>query len=495
MKLQRLLMWTMLLLSGALSVSAAKTKFIPEALKNALDFVFVTLPKSAQAPGKLFNIYFRFMLFILVYAVLYYGTKKLFDKGNIAGVIAFVLALSSVSLIPAKVLQGIFGTYSVAIAVLAALAPALYGLYITKNIHNKLLKAAVWLLVALISFVVAGYLMKAGGASSGLYKSVGSWTMGGAVVALIVAVISLFHGGRDAYSSGKDAFGFGKSGNHGNGRSKHLTEEEEEIERKRKEEKEKEAQAKKLEEEMAKALNTAAQSVEHMAQIVKGIIDYLRKVATYGKAAPPEKVAEALKKAKKAMEDGLTQNEQIHLAGEKRIEDECKRLIASYTTVAADAKTVVKDEKKVAGDAAAVGAPAGAAEAATEAKQENVVKQEAKIEEKEVKILQKILKRREERENKRYVELIKHADEALDKAIAQVDLKADFGAALSLALSYLTDAYQLLTEQYKDLAEMEAILKKMSGQESAIQQQETVVNAERNKAGTAAAGTHTPTGP
>ena len=60
----------------------AKNDYMPEIMKDFLKWLFMTLPEQARANDDAFVIYFKFMLWVLVYAVIYYGSKKVFHESN-----------------------------------------------------------------------------------------------------------------------------------------------------------------------------------------------------------------------------------------------------------------------------------------------------------------------------------------------------------------------------------------------------------------------------
>ncbi|MBS3106402.1 hypothetical protein J4419_01940 [Candidatus Woesearchaeota archaeon] len=514
MKHNRFVPWLLLFLGGALPVSAAFKFTMPEPLKAFLDFIFLTLPKSAQGPGYLFNIYFRFMLFIIVYAALYYGTIKIFkDHKSIAGAIAFVLALASVSLIPAKVLQGIFATYSVAIGVLAGLAPALYGLYMTRHIHNKILKAAVWLLIALISFTAGGYFLTAGGSTGGnLYKSIGGWTMGGAVVALIVALLTLFHGGAEAYRAGREVYGgvrdvFRRRGGTQQGQTGQQRREQRSSQDHQQQER-RENQDQRTEATEERNIDTLLQGARNLAaldaQTIEHLMAYLRKAEQYlSQSVLPawnnlrtrQNAQRVMLELSNSLRQGLAPYLGRHREATNGLRNETtqlrKQLDALRKTLDDEERTEVKIER----DDAHVGARQGERTEEGELRETEQEKRDATVEKRLDERIRWIEQRHEVHRNRDLVADLRLALSMLQSA--GNDWTAGGGGAEHVrnAIAQLNGAYEALDSLFSDVNHLRQTIEEMRAYEERIERMRARRGAQRRQSGEDREGGAPPSGP
>src|SRR3989344_9065216 len=82
-------------------VLAAPTDYMPEILKEFFKWLFFTLPEQARSGDEAFVIYFKLILWLLLFPIIFFGTNKIFpDSRRISGVIAGVFALIAVIFIP-----------------------------------------------------------------------------------------------------------------------------------------------------------------------------------------------------------------------------------------------------------------------------------------------------------------------------------------------------------------------------------------------------------
>jgi len=92
----------------------------------------------------------RFLLWVLLFAVFYYGAGFAFkagDKANprIAGTVAFVFATISALLIPEKIIMGIFRSYGLLSAIIIWFVPVLAGFFLVSKLKPKPVKAVIYL--------------------------------------------------------------------------------------------------------------------------------------------------------------------------------------------------------------------------------------------------------------------------------------------------------------------------------------------------------------
>lgn len=148
-------------------VSAARS-YIPKPIEDVFMWLFSTLPKAAQSSASAQNIavvYFKFFLWVLLFALYFYGATKIIkDNRRIAGAVAFVLALTSTMMIPAKVVIFIFNEYGTVTAIFMALLPLIICLYIWHSIphEHRIIRGVIIILVGIIAMWVGGYFMSIG---------------------------------------------------------------------------------------------------------------------------------------------------------------------------------------------------------------------------------------------------------------------------------------------------------------------------------------------
>jgi len=163
--------------------------YVPDAIQDFLEFIFIALPEEAQNTTTNFVIYFKFMLWILIFAVYYYSVKKVFsDHNRIAGTIAFVLSFGSVLLIPPEMLLFLFSNFSLLTSILLALTPIFFGLWLANKVHSKFVKGIILFLVALAAIIVGSYLLTLDtGSLSEFYNRAGGFILYGGILAMLIA--------------------------------------------------------------------------------------------------------------------------------------------------------------------------------------------------------------------------------------------------------------------------------------------------------------------
>lgn len=227
------------LVAGA--VSAQQKDYVPPIVKDFLTFLFKTLPEEAQRGGDIFIIYFKIILFFLVFAAIYYGAEKVFkDKPRIAALIAFVFALITVIMIPSGILLFLFTEFSAVISIVLALTPIFIGIYVRTKIPDDqiTLKNIVLILIGVVALFVGGYFVAYGtNTTDAIFSQLGQYTSFGGMIALIAGLILLVTGFRMARPLG----GGGTSG---------------ETETRREEAQEKEAEKREIREEEAEVTLT-----------------------------------------------------------------------------------------------------------------------------------------------------------------------------------------------------------------------------------------------
>jgi hypothetical protein len=97
----------------------------------------------------------RFLLWILIFAVIYYGATFAFKTSegvqkNISITVAIVFASISALLIPDPWIVGIFQTYGILAGILVWIVPVIAALFVASKIDNKLIKALFYLGMLLV---------------------------------------------------------------------------------------------------------------------------------------------------------------------------------------------------------------------------------------------------------------------------------------------------------------------------------------------------------
>jgi hypothetical protein len=112
----------------------AETNYVPQILKDFLKWLLVTVPAEANAHSPDAVIYFKLILWILVFPMMYFGVRKVFhDNNRVAGTVALILSLSSVLLIPEAVLFFIFSQLPLALF----FGLIIWGLYLFDILRKK----------------------------------------------------------------------------------------------------------------------------------------------------------------------------------------------------------------------------------------------------------------------------------------------------------------------------------------------------------------------
>lgn len=182
-------------------VHADDEGILPDILEDWLKFIFIDLGDYAEGGDEIFVIYAKVILFLLVFAVLFWSADKIFhEKARIGGTVAFIVALISVILLPGEVILMIFQTYSVIIGYLFILLPVIIALFLAykfagdkenmdKHPHLiKMVKGIIFIAVALFIFSLVGNLSSYG---SDAYLEVAKWAKVGAIICLLIGLFFL----------------------------------------------------------------------------------------------------------------------------------------------------------------------------------------------------------------------------------------------------------------------------------------------------------------
>ena len=250
------------LFAGAASAQQ-RDSFLPEPIYKFSKFLFVDLSDMAKSPDNAFVIYAKFLFFLLVFSVLFWGASHIPNMNkNISGTITFLFALISSVLIPKSLIIFIFNSYSTLIGFFFAFVPFIIGLILAHRVFSgeerwqRMMRAVIYIAMAVFTFALVQTLR---GFNDPLYLEVAKWAEVGAFISLIVGIAAMIGGiGRGAGADGGGwPFGRGGGGSSGTNGS-------ESTEKTSKEMEEDEVDSMKLGAEEMKELKNVYNAVERL---------------------------------------------------------------------------------------------------------------------------------------------------------------------------------------------------------------------------------------
>ena len=144
------------------SVLAQESLNLGDTLYKVFGWIFVDL--SQHVGDDIYFFWVKFLLFILLLAIYYFGvTKVIKDQNKIARVVALVLSLMSVLLMPSGLLISVMNTYTVVAAVVVMAIPISAAFMICHFVLNKDnpafngLKGLIYLLAGFVFGNIAGF--------------------------------------------------------------------------------------------------------------------------------------------------------------------------------------------------------------------------------------------------------------------------------------------------------------------------------------------------
>jgi len=115
----------------------------------------ITLEKLIKGDDEAAKFWARFLVWILLFATLFFGASKVFpDNKRIAVVVAIVIALMGALLIPYTILVNIFQTYGLVAGIVIWAIPLIAGMYIAHKFENPFARALIYGLAAWILFSI-----------------------------------------------------------------------------------------------------------------------------------------------------------------------------------------------------------------------------------------------------------------------------------------------------------------------------------------------------
>ena len=170
--------------------------FLPSALALIPDSVgnlFTERLPQGIINGDTFAVFFfKFILWVIVFAAMYAAIAKVHENKRTALIIALAMSLAGVALIPSGTITGIFTLYAGIFSILIIILPLLLLWYFNREVLGK--SAAGWSKALIYIFVSAVLIffalpMQQG---SGIYADFGEWLEIGAVVLFFAGLIAFF---------------------------------------------------------------------------------------------------------------------------------------------------------------------------------------------------------------------------------------------------------------------------------------------------------------
>jgi len=172
--------------------------FLPEVIEDAARFLFVDLGTFIDTAPDTFVIYSKFLFFILVFSIFYWGiSKAMKDNMRIGGTIAFIFAIIGTVMLPKSYMIFLFQTYSQVIGFAFGILPFVIGLIISFTVFKgdetwqRILRGIVLILMGVFTGALVQTLR---GFENTLYVELAQWAEIGAFISMIIGVVILIGG-------------------------------------------------------------------------------------------------------------------------------------------------------------------------------------------------------------------------------------------------------------------------------------------------------------
>jgi len=169
--------------------------FLPDIVEDLARFLFVDIANLRNSDD-MFVIYSKFLFFWLVFAVLYWGTSKVFKENkNIAITTAIIISIITIVMIPRSMMLFIFESYSVVISFIFGFLPFIVGFIIAHKAAagdekwKRILRGIIYIFIGVFTIGFVGALA---GLDDPLYAQLGKWASFGGFIALIAGIWNLF---------------------------------------------------------------------------------------------------------------------------------------------------------------------------------------------------------------------------------------------------------------------------------------------------------------
>ncbi len=183
-----------------LSTATYAADFIPEPIENFFVFLFEALPEGVQGDELFAIAFFKFLLWIAVFAVMYSALKKAFSgENNVVIAISLIMSLAGVLLIPNAFIIVIFELYAILISILIIVLPLLLVWFLNKKLFGNgengkmhgwakgLVYIGVAILITFFSVALAEATL-----GTGIYGELGRWMEIAAIILLFMGIIMFF---------------------------------------------------------------------------------------------------------------------------------------------------------------------------------------------------------------------------------------------------------------------------------------------------------------
>lgn len=195
------------LILGLIILSLFFINIVPVLAQSVIDewlrFLFLDMSALAQSGDQIFIIYFKILLFFLVFSVIFWSAEKVFhEKKPIAVTVSFVVSIVSIMLLPGEIILFIFNTYSAIIGYVFVLLPLVAGGILAQKLGSewkwhphveRLVKGLIFIGIALLTFSLSTTLLSY---DFELYYDVAKWAKVGGWFCIIVGVYYIISMGR-----------------------------------------------------------------------------------------------------------------------------------------------------------------------------------------------------------------------------------------------------------------------------------------------------------
>jgi hypothetical protein len=180
-----------------LSSVAAYAVVLPEQAKKLLEFIFIDLSKLGISGDASALIAFKFMTWILVFTLIYFGLTKsgvFGEKKNIAVVISIILALMTTIMLPGALVMTLFQTYSFIVGIVLIALPIVLGIWLGTSTFKESTKFNYFmrgLILFVIAYVLGALLTSLLVTGQALYMKLYDWGVWGVIGCVVAGIVNM----------------------------------------------------------------------------------------------------------------------------------------------------------------------------------------------------------------------------------------------------------------------------------------------------------------
>ncbi len=180
-------------LNSASAFAISVRNLIPRQVWDILRYFFEILPGSAER-----FIYFKFLIWMLVFSLLRFGANKLFkDSQKTANIVALIVSLMGTLLIPAQLLEYVFRQYAMLVSIVVVILPVFIGFYLNLNVLPKdggwqLLRGLLFFIIGTFALGASAIIASSFGGTAG--RDIAEWISVGAGLCYVAGIFTLFSG-------------------------------------------------------------------------------------------------------------------------------------------------------------------------------------------------------------------------------------------------------------------------------------------------------------